>query len=1306
MKKSILKVLSTVLSLVLVAGLLLPMSAAVTAAGTYDSVPAMVQSEGMREIYNGIRYSGTLGAGALDENYLPGYGGSDNITISDPAFNTYDYFELDFYVDNVANFRSRVSDFKFIVRRDNEKIKYDFRDQITEDGWNHVIIPITGNTWVLESGYICFWITMNASDTGATDRYRLGNICATMDPYNIVPAMSDIENKYVFNEGAAYYGTFGSSSITGNGHLPNCNATPAQKNFTNPGLYTLGYSFFEFDFYLDNYANFVTRNAKMYLNLRYSGSASRGVYEFTNQVVRDGWNHIRMPMTNNSTLDTITIVRFYIDIDAGSTGENDRYKIANVYATVDPYDDVPATTTVTPRFDIYEGAAFGGTFGSGGLSGQQHLPNCSASPAQTTFSAGSTAEYSVFEFDFYIDDISIITARNTKLYLNLRSGSGNGTSRGTYEFQDQLTADGWNHIKVITDLADDKLEILTMARFYIDIDAGGAYDDSRYRVANIFATVDEYYEVPETVHSGGMIELYEGMRYNGTLGGGALDENYLPGYTSSDNIDVSHPAFDNYDNFELDFYIDDAANFSSRVSNLYFVVRRDNKAVKYDFSDQITVSGWNHVKIPITWTTGTDKWVLESGYVRFYITKNESSVGATDRYRLGNVCATLNSGNNLLGGLTPVSAYAVNNGTADFSYHEFRLNGKSNLVWYGYNTRPEECPSQFTSLFSLFTDGLYESGSVTIGNHKGDEDVLLAYKLGGLSQVNSIFLNSGVQTHGLKVYLSNSFTTLFRSENLAGSYTENSSDTTITIEFDEPKTALYVGFVFETSEDVHTIKELAARGIEYPAKEYSSVLGSKAPINSAANKEVKDFYNYLCNLGDGSGTLLGAEINVDKDYGNLLERKADKNYFEYLEKLCGGCPAIVSSQWNPDKFNAEDYKYYFDEGAIPMISVGVDSPTADAQESQTGIIKYLDSTYSPSYSETSLYNTIQAETLASYAETAAFLHEIEDAGVKTYIIRPFIERKHKGRYGNTHYGNNTRQNFINVWQQMITYLKNDGLTGFLVAFAPVANYDTDYYWTPMQYYPGDNYVDIIAPTVYSQTNDGNLPLIDDYAAMIATGKPFAMSEIGIIKNYDQTAIADCLTLLESIKTVYPEATFINLWYGTNFSIGHHSHYQEFIDDDYIITAQEMEQHQYGEIGARAELFASKDFGGNCTAAPQGNYSLSSAQSFKSLSVNAGYKVSLYSGADYTGNRRFFAVNIADLNAKGISSTSSVKVEVAEAYTPFDTNNDSSINVKDLVRVKRYLLNSSLTINELAADSDISGHINDLDLTALRETLLN
>ena len=492
MKKRLLSLVLTVAVLALsVSGVLGIFT--VNAGGTYDAVPSMVTYDNMFTIFEGAAFAGTFGSTAITgQGHLPGYSPAQK-TFAAGSTADYSRFEFDFYLDDISIITARNTKLYLNLRSGSgsgtSRGLFEFQDQLTENGWNHVKI-LTGladdKLEILTMAR--FYIDIDAGDAGAADRYRVANICATVDSYKTVPAMTTVTPRFDIYEGAAFEGTFGSTAITGQGHLPGY--SPAQKTFAAGS--TADYSRFEFDFYLDDISIITARNTKLYLNLR-SGSGSgtsRGLFEFQDQLTENGWNHVKI-LTGlaDDKLEILTMARFYIDIDAGDAGAADRYRVANIFATQDTYNIVPAMSTATPRFDIYEGAAFAATLGSTAITGQGHLPGYnSTTPAQKTFAAGSTADYSIFEFDFYLDDISIISARNMKLYLNLRSGSGSGTSRGIYEFQNQLTANGWNHVKISTDLADDKLEILTIARFYIDIDAGDAGATDRLRIANICAT--------------------------------------------------------------------------------------------------------------------------------------------------------------------------------------------------------------------------------------------------------------------------------------------------------------------------------------------------------------------------------------------------------------------------------------------------------------------------------------------------------------------------------------------------------------------------------------------------------------------------------------------------------------------------------------------------------------------------------------------------------------------------------------------------------------------------------------------------
>ena len=598
-------------------------------------------------IYEGAAFQGTFGNTAISgQGHLPGYssGSPAQKTFAAGSVADYSIFEFDFYLDDISIIAARNTKLYLNLRSGSgsgtSRGIYEFQDQLTANGWNHIRVKTDLAADKLEILTMArFYIDIDASETGATDHYRVANIFATSDPYSIVPAMPSVSPGFDIYEGAAFAGTFGSTAITGQGHLPGY--SPAQKTFAAGS--TADYSCFEFDFYLDDISIITARNTKLYLNLR-SGSGngtSRGIYEFQNQLTANGWNHIKV-ITDlaDDKLEILTMARFYIDIDAGSAGATDRYRIANICATLDTYNLIP-DVTVTPRYDVCEGAALQGTFGSSAITGQGHLPGYS--PAQKTFAAGSVSGCDCFEFDFYLDDVSIVSARNVKLYLNLRSGSGSGTSRGLFEFQNQLTANGWNHVKVITDLADDKLEILTMARFYIDIDAGDTGATDRYRVANICAvkTIEILPEYPlyasAEISATGVKDAW-GSQFNDV--GDQL-------YFSVSSVDISNAEY-----IEFDVFIKNSEAFHSAFDgkSLRFCigsdVNRNNNRRAYDFVNQIISDGWNHIVIDIASfasNTGTDlSSIKTAGLSCFGSGLSDANPISGTNARIVNVCAVNN----------------------------------------------------------------------------------------------------------------------------------------------------------------------------------------------------------------------------------------------------------------------------------------------------------------------------------------------------------------------------------------------------------------------------------------------------------------------------------------------------------------------------------------------------------------------------------------------------------------------------------------------------------------------------------------
>ena len=518
-------------------------------------------------------------------------------------------------MDDIADFNARASKLYFNVRRTASASYgiFEFQNQITHTGWNHVRIATNLDSDVLNNLTIVrFYMDMNAGETGAADRYRVANIYAAKDPYTIIPALTESEDMFVIGDGAVIQGVLGSSALTGQAHLPGYNTgSPAQVSFTNPGL--AEYGCFEFDYYVDNIDNFHNRKIKLYFNVRVAALNSKGTFEFQNQIINSGWNHVKVAAPLDSDiLNDLTIVRFYMDMDAGETGAFDRYRVANICATKDPYSDVPEMVSSQDVFVIGDGAKIQGVLGSSALAGQAHLPGYSSvTPAEVIFTNPGLDGYGCFEFDYYVDDIDNFNKRAIKLYFNMRDTV---VSKGTFEFQNQITHTGWNHVKIAASSQSDILNSITKIRFYMDMDAGETGAADRYGIANICATVFRIPDLPDHV----VAQI--GTSKSATLGDYFHTAENRFYEEKLDPVDFSRATA-----IEFDLYIDDykallaaekasaenysglpyaresrlALYFSSTPANLWQQYKKPRKyfSARITLSDKITHDGWNHIVV-------------------------------------------------------------------------------------------------------------------------------------------------------------------------------------------------------------------------------------------------------------------------------------------------------------------------------------------------------------------------------------------------------------------------------------------------------------------------------------------------------------------------------------------------------------------------------------------------------------------------------------------------------------------------------------------------------------------------------------
>jgi len=140
-----------------------------------------------------------------------------------------------------------------------------------------------------------------------------------------------------------------------------------------------------------------------------------------------------------------------------------------------------------------------------------------------------------------------------------------------------------------------------------------------------------------------------------------------------------------------------------------------------------------------------------------------------------------------------------------------------------------------------------------------------------------------------------------------------------------------------------------------------------------------------------------------------------------------------------------------------------------------------------------------------------------------------------------------------MWRHMFNYFTYErGLDNLLWVYS-AANSDS---YSPVDIaYPGDEYVDIVGIDVYS---DGVDIKGDGYNRLVATGKPFAMTEFG---PSTRDGSYDNMTTINRIRSRYPATTYVlqwSSWPDNDMAIVDNQNVKAFVDDPWIITRDELD----------------------------------------------------------------------------------------------------------------------------------------------------
>ncbi len=293
------------------------------------------------------------------------------------------------------------------------------------------------------------------------------------------------------------------------------------------------------------------------------------------------------------------------------------------------------------------------------------------------------------------------------------------------------------------------------------------------------------------------------------------------------------------------------------------------------------------------------------------------------------------------------------------------------------------------------------------------------------------------------------------------------------------------------------------------------------------------------------------------------------------------------------------------------------------------------------------------------------LEALEGAGIEVYMLRLFLEMNNTVNEG---YYNGTParcEAYKNVWKQIVAYLTEErGLTGVLFVNAPAG------FTGSQNLYPGDNWVDFNAPTVYSNKTAGGVRVEGDnvdYGWMKNQNRPFGLSELGcrgFSSHMHVDPIGDYKETLESALYAFPETSFVGLWYTNAHSLETPGTYSltgnyngaYLLNHPQFITAEEATDYKSAvplRGTGEATLYLGEDYSDALTNLPTGNTTKSqlnavgiSLSDVRSVHVRKGYALAVYEAEDCTGNAQMICGDQKNVNSifKNAKSVAVIKLD--------------------------------------------------------------
>ncbi len=327
-------------------------------------------------------------------------------------------------------------------------------------------------------------------------------------------------------------------------------------------------------------------------------------------------------------------------------------------------------------------------------------------------------------------------------------------------------------------------------------------------------------------------------------------------------------------------------------------------------------------------------------------------------------------------------------------------------------------------------------------------------------------------------------------------------------------------------------------------------------VNPNATQNCKAVYNYIKNLGGKENRVL---VGQNCYHGNQIDEYGYGELYEGLQKSAGKYPSMLAVDYEYAKIFTKEELHQTNLKLVDHWKKG-------------GLVTINWTARHPNGGDTRVKD--DPIDLGTLFERAGWitrldvignaLKELQDSGV-VVLFRPMQEMNNNWFW----FGSWLTQNPENPepykthWRNLYNFFTNTkGLNNLLWVYSPNEHYDPK--WTkPVDYhYPGDNYVDIVAPTSYKE----NLS-IPDYETLRKLGKPMGIAEYGKPPKMADGTV-DNREYIDKIRSDYPEMKYFVVWHnwtGVKMAITSNKYAKELMNDPWIVTRDEVNYSLFTEL---------------------------------------------------------------------------------------------------------------------------------------------